>query len=477
MFPASVSSICVPPYQKRCALCSCKLPHACELGAAVCTRNILSVALGSAKRMDLRKVADAIALEPSFTETRKVSLYSNFGRLRDANYEGYRANCLAWESALIAATRNAAFPDKVVISAGPELVRACNDVDYGLPRALDVVFNEMIVNEQIFPVSVFLSAADPLLSRSWKLSDLARRIGRWAWYSLWDRGAGTKKKNGDLRREKYAVVTLLRDEGPKLLDKIKAASAGGYTSSIIPREFVNDITGNGLSSLDVDCLLAYLSRETELLNYTSGVVKIGDKVTGEDVAIAQMRLHERQLSMRCTAVAEKIDEANAKARAALKQSREAARKILCQRRILMNEHSHILGLIEQVQAVMVRIDAASTSRDTLAALMRGQSVLKVLNNSTTEERIAQSMDDLRDDLANADSLAKSLANITLDNVDVDEELEAMAIAEKSKAEAQQPAPEQQERNAKQLDVFTDLVAPKRTPKTVVVEKERQQLVG
>lgn len=105
----------------------------------------------------MMSLLDFILSQPSFTETRIPSLYSDFRRLKDSNPDGYEANVNVWKIALINATRtlvpktdkedgsagsagSVVRDDVLVIHSGSKLLDSLSSAKWGRPLGLSAVF-------------------------------------------------------------------------------------------------------------------------------------------------------------------------------------------------------------------------------------------------------------------------------------------------------------------------------------------------
>ncbi|AET40685.1 phosphatidic acid-binding protein CHM7 Ecym_6305 [Eremothecium cymbalariae DBVPG len=95
-------------------------------------------------------------------ESRIVSLYSDFRKLKELNPEGYHANIQVWKHHLI----EDVWKDQLVIQGGDDLLLKLNRSNSGFPKSIDIVIDLLVDEGVLIPMDVFTKGRDSGLS-SW----------------------------------------------------------------------------------------------------------------------------------------------------------------------------------------------------------------------------------------------------------------------------------------------------------------------
>lgn len=435
-----------------------------------------------------------IAKNKHFTPTRKPSLYSNFRQLAEYNETGYEANVLAWRSVLDEAlSEGSVFHSRVVISAGPELVKASVDGTNGVPLALDCVFESLVKSKELQPLPEFVAQH----SRSSFSSILA---------AVWRLAVGPSKftaseRNGALRAVEYVSLPQVSQLSQNLADNMNHGIHASLSMQIATVEEIADAAE--CSVKDARLALLY-ARSKGLVAFDDNPVSVGDITSADSVkgspasnAIAgsgiarainprtpispaermlvSVKFQIARLTQRESSLDASCSELLIKARTVIRQSaetadaskpvtsdnvnsgavlnvdktaRQRARFLLQRRAQLEAARSSVSKSLMQLENVVTNIDSASDNSQTLDALAAGALVLRGVNASSSIENAEKVMDDVQEAIADANEIGEILtrdadadaAELDAELADIEEEvvkekeLERKRIAEKKQVE-------------------------------------------
>lgn len=95
-------------------------------------------------------------------ETRLNSLYKDFRSLKQLNEDGYIANINIWQDYIL----NRYEPNSVVVPMGNTFLQDLQLQNHGVPKSIDVVLDQMILNGILIPAPIFLKKSEFPTSRS-----------------------------------------------------------------------------------------------------------------------------------------------------------------------------------------------------------------------------------------------------------------------------------------------------------------------
>lgn len=374
--------------------------------------------------MDLEVIRQVVAASPNFTPTRKFSLYSNFGRLQETNQVGYRANVVTWQEVLEEAVRRRAFPQALSFEAGPQLIDALSDPQNGQPMALNAVIDEMVAQQKLVPLQLFLSAKYPVLSSTWSAGQLVSKVATWVWGKVVD----TEWHSGDvgkLKKISYVAIDQTKVVAQNVLRQIKAdfrQNGSTYSAGIFSIGQVKELCG--LSSEDLEICLVYLSRETNDLNY-DGIIKVSGDIEESDWSIPGIKDILAQQSVRLSVLDAKIAEFDGKARDYLRKGdRERAKTALKVKRAHEKSQTIIMDQQNQLELVLSKIDQATDQINMVEALKAGKDLLAKRNKAVGgADAVSELMGSVQDEIAETDAISEQLSGLSL--IDVEDELEEL----------------------------------------------------
>lgn len=380
--------------------------------------------------MQIRKV---ISENSHFTESRKQSLYSNFRRLEETNYEGYYANIVAWREVFDTYLYN---ENKCVIKAGPDLVKQLADPKNGFPLSLDCVIEYLVANQLYMPYSEFVN--------SFSNSRTKRLIHGLYTLSLKPRFKASDK-NG-LRSESYVCLAAVQAKAELLVELLGGATLTSQVHSVaecveLVNKYIHANSGCNLSSAftrDMECSLIY-GNYYNMFAYdaAAGIVKcvgIGKyratSISETDRTIVSIKNQINLLNKREEKLTENADTMEQDARKFLLQgSKSRARVCLQKKSIHEKALLKVSAQLQQLELIIHSIDSSSDNSHTIAAIKSGSAVLQKLNSSQLDEA-DKIMDDLQDALADANDINTRLSELQLDVNDEHELDDELLIMEK-----------------------------------------------
>lgn len=392
-----------------------------------------------------------------FSERRKISLYSDFRRLKDVNPEGFRANVSAWRSVLVEITARNVFPDKTLLVANGQLLDNLFDAKHGIPLALDVVIDEMVAEGALMPLSTYISRPTSIYYRPWFNINLSS-MAQWALtkMGLCD-PAFRSGSSGTLKDEKYVVIKQLNDYATRVLDCLRAMPGIGsvYSKSVFTKELFELLVNSAmkekygddvqLSRTDNECILRYLSRDKRYISISDEwIIKIVDlytvdkisEITERDRAVASLRSTIFQVSCRVDRLSNSIQSNRAKASRALEiKNKTVAKYALRSAKIEEHAQEKALEMLQNLETVLSKIDEASDQVDVVNALQSGVQLLGTLNETVGgAERVGDLMDMVKEKMEVTDVISRELSQLTtpIDDDELEEQLNLMLEEELTK---------------------------------------------
>lgn len=335
--------------------------------------------------------------------------------------------------------------------------------------------------------------------------------------SAWKSAGNTP---GSLKPTQYVSVSVLETVATALLAAIKnhhdinqgfagSGGAGSYTQTVYtkdlfyslfseieieiksPKNLANNHNHKTkLSSLDLDVLVRYLSRDRPRLSVKGDTIKINlsatsyadiSMVTEQDRAVANLRQTVHDAVLRIDGLSARIAACDTSAKEALASTRSnaktMARYALRSRKLASTTQVSALDMLEKLEQTLMSIDNASSAVDVMASLRQGVGILASLNQAVGgAEKVAELVDELNDAMADNDEIGReisSLAGGVVDEDALEEELQQMLLEEqasKEQEEVKRPSPEQEQEveqeQEQELSVEEQLKTAPKPPQTV-----------
>jgi charged multivesicular body protein 7 len=218
------------------------------------------------------------------------------------------------------------------------------------------------------------------------------------------------------------------------------------------RESFGDVLGttNMLSEMDMELFLKFLVRDKELIAYDGQTIKIKlnsqtrrtpTTITTEDTTIASLKSLIKDLEVQTMVLTKRVDELGRTAKEAVaRKNRVSALATLRSKKIAENTLTKRHATLAQLQEVFSSIEQAADQIELIHIMEASSKVLLGLNKEVGGvERVDDIVEELREQMAQVDEVGNVIAEIgqasTLDEAEVDDELEAMEHEEREKREA------------------------------------------
>lgn len=205
-----------------------------------------------------------------------------------------------------------------------------------------------------------------------------------------------------------------------------------------------------LTKNDLDVLLVHLARDKQAISYDAQTIKFKSEneslpspILQEDTAIATLRDTLAKFSAQLAPLEEKVASADATAREAVKLKQMArAKGALRSKKMAESALAQRAAVVEQLEGIFDRLQQAADQVEIVEAMKASSLALKSLNSKVGgAEGVSNVVDDLRKEMDATDEIT-SIINESRDQVDeleIDDEFEALENAEKEKAKRREAA--------------------------------------
>ncbi|KAL5330155.1 hypothetical protein ACEPPN_003680 [Leptodophora sp. 'Broadleaf-Isolate-01'] len=392
--------------------------------------------------------------EPQFRKTRLEDLYSDFGKSRSINPDGYHANITAWLQALSHATlaghmpSSSASPDLLSISISNDLVLALETREWGRPSALGTVVREGMKSRLWIDVGEFEEAKESIYKKGWTVP--VPSVGDVLGWGLRQLGFG----GGDEKLVEGRVVVLENLEGVGKEVAKRTEGVRGRVERIFSREAFRETYGvvagkeNILTEADMEILLKFLARDKGVLSYDGVTVKLKapnektpSPITAEDTTIASLKTLIKDLEVQTDVLTKKVDELAATAKEAVaRKNRVSALAALRSKKLAETTLTKRHATLAQLEEVFSKIEQAADQVELVSVMEASTRVLTGLNKEVGGvERVDDVVDQLREQMSQVDEVGNVIAEVgqgvnAVDEEEVDDELEAMEREEREKRE-------------------------------------------
>lgn len=414
-------------------------------------------------------------MEKYFPANRLPSLYSDFRRLKEINVDGYNANVETWKLVLtrVVSERTNPEDDKLSFQASG-LTELFHSDTYGVPLALDCVIDSAVQDHTFYPLNLYLKLEKPLNQQPFWRSPIA--VFSWAlgktglYQNTWQSAATTTGYDNivKLKPQKYVVLPLVEKQAAQLLATINKDHTGGaYTTTLFTKHLFRSLLAKDLTTLDVDILLTYLSRDTKEIAVREDTIKFGPDhtITEQDRAVANLRQTYYDATKRTNKLSSQITTLTQTAKAALdSENRTRAKFALKSRRLAQDAQDKALELGARMEATLHAIDSAATNVEVMNALAAGVDVLSSLNSAVGgAERVAHLVDELEEASADADEIAVEINKLGAGRIsedEVDQELEDLLEQEQKKKQIKEQKQKQEQEKEQEQEALHSRVPAK-----------------
>jgi charged multivesicular body protein 7 len=381
---------------------------------------------------------------------RLAALYSDFRHLRTTNPDGYTANIEAWLSGLSHATKAGVMPthDLLSFTADDELLRALETKEWGRPLTLGTIVREALARREVLPFKEFMERKESFHARSWgfKVPTVGEVLG-WGLRQLGILGEGAADKFPG----KVVLLENLENAAKEVERRVAEGSKGRVERIFSKSEFKDkfgDVCGKKrLSNNDLDLLLRFMGRDKEVLAFDGETVKLwapNEKsrtaITMEDTTIASLKTLIKDLEIQTEVLTKRVDELAVTAKEAVaRKNRVAALAALRSKRLAESTLTKRHATLGQLEEVFAKIEQAADQVELVRVMEASTRVLAGLNKEVGGvERVDDVVDQLREQMGQVDEVGNVIAEAgqagTVDETEVDDELEAMEREDREKRE-------------------------------------------
>lgn len=385
--------------------------------------------------------------DANFRKARLPALYSDFRPQKMLNPDGYRANVSAWRGALsrLAShgllSRHGSAPSVLVLELDDSLLRSLENRQFGQPLALGTAIREAVAGRHLVPLHDFLHSLQTVYRRSW--SELPWNAVGWTLRQLGITGPGGGEDR--LPKGRYVVMDNVEAAGNALAQKTAGNTSRFsrvFAKSQFQAEMSSSLLGDQrLSEIDVDVLLKFLARDRGMIEYDGQTMRLrhaGEQsrgITEEDGAIAAIKELTASLKHQIDLLNARIDQLGQEAKNAVaRKNRVAAQAALKSRKLAESSLSRRYATLDQLETVAAKIEQASDQVQLVNMMESSAGVLRNLNAKVGgADRVDSVVDQLRDQMNDTDEVAAILAEstgVTVDEAEIDDELEALEKQER-----------------------------------------------
>jgi charged multivesicular body protein 7 len=313
------------------------------------------------------------------------------------------------------------------------------------------VVKEAAGKKEILLLNNFVDAKESIYKRSWQVPiPGVGDVFSWGLRTLGILGEG---------QDKILVGRVVMMENLEIAAKEVTRRSDGLKGRVEAifsktgfRESFGDVLGttNMLSEMDMELFLKFLVRDKELIAYDGQTIKIKlnsqtrrtpTTITTEDTTIASLKSLIKDLEVQTMVLTKRVDELGRTAKEAVaRKNRVSALATLRSKKIAENTLTKRHATLAQLQEVFSSIDQAADQIELIHIMEASSKVLLGLNKEVGGvERVDDIVEELREQMAQVDEVGNVIAEIgqasTLDEAEVDDELEAMEHEEREKREA------------------------------------------
>ncbi|EFX04420.1 snf7 family protein [Grosmannia clavigera kw1407] len=466
-----------------------------------------------------QRIQFLVSHEEGFSRSRLPALYSDFRGLLNHNPEGYAANVSAWRRGLTSLVRQGMLPpasskptssadakhaptgasrNRLILSAGPQLLDALQSDRYGAPDALDAVLREAVQDRDLVPLTAFLSAKESIYGRGGSWASWAAAVPwnvlSWGLHQLGGlsglSGLGSGSGGGKIPAQQLVVLANVEEAATAFIEKTAGLRSRfertwsvahfkrtfGQPGSILDdyddfdeqllqqqEEGSSSRKRAALSGADIDVLLVFLSRDKHLVAYDGRVVTLlqdggggsgsskttrttAVAITEEDSAVAQLRELLESLTHQTDVLSRRVDELTATARdaATVRKNRVAALAALRLKKQTETALATRFATLAQVEAAAARIEQAADNVQVVQAMDASASALQSLNAQVGgASGVDEVVERLREQMDAADEIGHILAEeaggsaaLEVDDAEITAELAALEEQQMQKLQGQ-----------------------------------------
>lgn len=305
---------------------------------------------------------------------------------------------------------------------------------------------EAVANGEMIPQKQYLGGRESIYHKSW--SGLGWNVARWGLRQVGLVGA--PGADGRMPKGQFVVLGNL-EAGAKSFSKITGDRTSRFERTFSKAHFRRTfeaglLGGQTLSETDFELLVKFLSRDKGIVATDGATIKIRGSeaddatITEEDSAIASLKELMEDLTRQVEVLTTRIEELNTAAQEAVrKKNRVSALAALKSKKLAETNLSKRFATLGQLEEVAAKIEQASDNVQLVKVMQSSTVALKSLNTQVGgADRVDEVLDNLREQMGEVDEVGNIIAEAgptaTIDEAEVDDELEAMLAQERHKEE-------------------------------------------
>ncbi|PHH83569.1 hypothetical protein CDD82_7130 [Ophiocordyceps australis] len=400
--------------------------------------------------------------DANFRRSRLPALYSDFRSLETLNPDGFKANVAAWRDALFMLASKGLLSRHgsgyFILQVDDSLPRLLENKQYGQPLALGTALGEALTDRHLVSLDSFLHSPPQAASSHSGWSAMPWNALSWTLRQL---GISDPLRGEDkIPKGRFVMMDNVQAAAEDLERQVLAADDASrfsrvFTKSQLLTRLVED--KKQLSETELQVLLTLLSRDNKSVAYDGNTIKfvrVGEEntLTEEDTAIASIKELTAHLRHQVSLLNTRIDQLSQEARDAIShKNRVSALAALKSKKLAESSLAQRYASLSQLEEVASKIQQASDQVQLVKVMESSAGVLEHLNSRIgSVDRVEGVMDRLREQVSDTDEIAAILAEsstATIDESEINDELETLLEQEDGKRLEQKQKTEQLEAEA------------------------------
>jgi charged multivesicular body protein 7 len=315
---------------------------------------------------------------------------------------------------------------------------------------LSAVFHEAVQKKEMIPLKDFLNSKQSIYKTSWVPSPW--KALQWGLRQVGVLGQPAAPEKLAVRN--YVVLKNVEVAGDEIVKKMQEHTS--TADRVLSRRdflqrFSNALNPSApLTNNDLNILLVFLSRDKQAISYDAQTIKFKPEheavplpVTQEDSAIANLRDTLANINAQIPPLMEKITAADAAAREAVGAKQMVrAKAALRSKKLAEAVLKQRSDVALQLEGVYTQLQQAADQVEIVEAMRAGAAALKGLNEKVGgAEGVQGVVDAVNEQMATTEEISNIIneSGEPVDEVEIDDEFEALERAEKEKQERKEAA--------------------------------------
>jgi charged multivesicular body protein 7 len=315
---------------------------------------------------------------------------------------------------------------------------------------LAAVFHEAVQKKEMIPLKDFLNSTQSIYKTSWVPSPW--KALQWGLRQVGVLGEPTAPEK--LAVKNYVVLKNVEVAGDEIVKKMQEHTS--TADRVLSRRdflqrFSNALNPSAsLTNNDLNILLVFLSRDKQVISYDAQTIKFKPEheaaplpITQEDSAIANLRDTLANINAQIPPLMEKITAADAAAREAVGAKQMIrAKAALRSKKLAETALAHRSDVALQLEGVYAKLQQAADQVEIVEAMRAGATALKGLNEKVGgAEGVQGVVDAVNEQMATTEEISNIIneSSGAVDEVEIDDEFEALEKAEKEEQERKEAA--------------------------------------